>query len=289
MGALKNLLIASEEDSLGNSIADALGLSYFELAELDYELHTNESEDGLGLIYNYYVEFSPNSPRRILDKIDRLEGLTVTLNVSEIDNSTEEYYDNQYDAIISEKNIYDIFIDEISNLRKLNDLEIEDEYLNIILKRQIYIGIIGTMEAFLSETFIKLTTENENYLKRFVKTHPDFRKQKFELRDIFDSIEKITETAKRVMLDTIYHDLPKVKEMYRSTFEIEFPKLQNVIKSVLTRHDLVHRNGKTKEGKQVELSKESVEELIVNIVNFVEDIEDKLNMISFEDKFDLPF
>ena len=66
----------------------------------------------------------------------------------------------------------------------------------------------------MSETFINLTANNEDYFKNFVKSHPDFRQRKFELREIFEQNEKLKDTAKKVMLDTIYHDLPKVREMY---------------------------------------------------------------------------
>ena len=50
--------------------------------------------------------------------------------------------------------------------------------------------------------------------------------------NVFDSFERISDIAKKVMLDTIYHDLPKVREMYRSTFEVDFPELKNVIKFI---------------------------------------------------------
>ena len=51
-------------------LASALGLSIEELDELDYEIHTNESNDGL--IYEYVVHISESSPSEILSKIDGL-------------------------------------------------------------------------------------------------------------------------------------------------------------------------------------------------------------------------
>lgn len=60
--------------------------------------------------------------------------------------------------------------------------------------------------------------------------------------------------------------------MYLSTFNIEFPNIAELSKSVSTRHDLVHRNGKTKNGDQVIVDKEIIDKLILAVINFVEQI-----------------
>jgi hypothetical protein len=80
------------------------------------------------------------------------------------------------------------------------------------------------------------------------------------------------------MLDTIYHNLPKASIMYRDTFEIDFPKIQNAYKYVLKRHDLVHRNGKTKEGKIVVTDEKAIEELIKTINELVYGVAENLNL-----------
>lgn len=55
-------------------IALEIGLKYSELEEIShlYEIHTNESDDGL--IYNYRIEFSDECPIEILNKIPSLDG-----------------------------------------------------------------------------------------------------------------------------------------------------------------------------------------------------------------------
>lgn len=276
MGYLKELWTQMQEDKLGVQIADILGITYMDLDMLKYELRTNESDEGL--IYSYDIEFSKECPKEILQKIKRLNGFKVTLNPSELDTSEDDYYEEQYEAITSNKDLYLTFCESIENLRKLVNLEIEDKSLEEILYRQIFISIFGTLETFLSDTFINFTMDNDDYLQNFVESHPEFKKRKFELCEIFQSYGSIRETAKKVMIDTIYHDLPKIKEMYASTFKIDFPELKDIIKLVSIRHDLVHRNGKTKEGEKVVVDREMIEKVFKLISEFVKDISDKLRL-----------
>lgn len=78
------------------------------------------------------------------------------------------------------------------------------------------------------------------------------------------------------MLDVIYHNLPKVKSMYKDTLGIDIGNNGTPYKSVLIRHDLVHRNGKTKEGNEVIIDKISIDNLINDIKTIIEQIDEKI-------------
>ncbi|MFD2784103.1 hypothetical protein [Hymenobacter rubripertinctus] len=276
MGHWKEVAMEMQEQESDRHLADLLGITYDELTELDYEIETDQSRDGL--VYNYRIEFDiDNSPKDILSKIKNLEdGCRVYFQPWDFD---EEYdYDEQYDAITENKDYLQKFKDEIANLEALNSLKIPDEVLKAILHRQLFISVIGTMETFLADAFINLTNDNEEFLKNFIETHPEFKKRKFELREVFEEYSKIKETAKKVMLDTIYHNLPSVSQMFADTFKIEFPSIKNVYEYVLKRHDLVHRNGKTKEGETVVTDENAITELISKVTVFTNDIATKLNI-----------
>lgn len=276
MGHWKEVAMEMQEQESDRRLADMLGLTYDELTELDYEIETDESNDGL--IYNYRVEFDiDNSPAHILSKVKNLEdGCRVYLQPWDFD---EEYdYEEQYDAITENKYYLQKFKDEIANLEALNSLKIPDEVLKVILHRQLFISVIGTMETFLADAFINLTNDNEEFLKNFIETHPEFKKRKFELREVFEEYSRIKETAKKVMLDTIYHNLPSVSQMFADTFKMEFPSIKDVYEYVLKRHDLVHRNGKTKEGETVITDENAITELIRKVTIFTNDIAVKLNI-----------
>ena len=65
--------------------------------------------------------------------------------------------------------------------------------------------------------------------------------------------------------------------MYKETLGIEFPKdLSGIYKAVMTRHDIVHRNGKTTKNEEVHVSADDVNELIVSVQTFVNHINMKI-------------
>ena len=276
MGHWKEIAIEMQELESDRHLADLLGISYDELTELDYKIETDESNDGL--VYNYIVEFNiENSPKHILQKIKNLEdGCRVYLQPWDLVQDFD--YEEQYEAITENKEYLQKFRDELSKLQLLNAFVVPDKTLKDVLTRQLYISVIGTMETFLSDAFINLTNDKVEFFRNFIETHPEFKKRKFELKEIFEEYDKLKETAKVVMLDTIYHNLPSVSQMFKDTFKIEFPSIKEVYECVLKRHDLVHRNGKTKEGTPVELDENTIKELMEKVSNFVEEIANKLDI-----------
>lgn len=278
MGRAKDHLIEMQQVLEDTRLAEKLGLTYDELEETDWHIETETSRDGL--VYGYVVYFDEDSPQHIVSKIVGLNSDNqVWLNASDM-NDDEDYYDyeEQYEAIIANKHYYDSFQKEILNIRRLNILELGDLELNLILKRQLYISAIGTLETFLSETFINQTDENPEYFRNFIETFPNFTKQKFQLSEIFSEYKKLKKTSQKAMLEVIYHNLDKIQNMYIATFKIDFPDIEDLSKAVVNRHDLVHRNGKTKEGEEVVINTDLIEELLVNISTFVEDISVSLNL-----------
>ncbi|MCK5029407.1 MAG: hypothetical protein KAR57_07230 [Bacteroidales bacterium] len=270
MSRTKDYLMDLEEQAEDRHIAKLLGISYDELLELDWKLDTNESKDGL--INSYRIEFSENSSKEVLEKIDRLEdGCRVHLENWELE-ADYDYINDQFDAITESRINQISFNKELKNLKELSQLQNKDDKLKKILNRQIFIAIIGSMETFLSETFLKLVFEEEKYFQSFVETHPEYGSRKFSLREIFVQQKQLEPNVKKTILDTIFHNLSPVSNMFRATFEINFPKIDKMSKHVIVRHDLVHRNGKTKNGTESEIDDNLIDTLIKDTKEFIEEI-----------------
>ena len=115
MGIVKDMMIEIQQEEFERKLADNLGITYNELSEVGYEIDVDE----------HIVEFPDDTPSGILDKINGLEDRKrVWLNWELFDG--EDYYDEQYEAILQNHQFYNSFQSEIQNLRKLNSLEIVD-------------------------------------------------------------------------------------------------------------------------------------------------------------------
>lgn len=279
MGGLKEYYLENQEERY-LMIADALGISWKELLELDYEIDADVSKDGL--VYGYLLRFYEDNDPIILGKINELdENRTVRLPPWVLEKRPEDEY--ELEAISENIDPKASFLNEIKNLEQLLAIKIEKEDVKDILLRQVFISMIGALETYLSDTFINKVTESVYFLEKFVENHPEFRKQKFGLNELFQEQRLIEEKARSIMVETIYHKLPTVKRMYEDTFSISFPDISTMQKFIIQRHDLVHRNGKTTEGEKVPVSEKTITDLKNEVVDLVGKIEDNIN----ED--DLPF
>lgn len=167
------------------------------------------------------------------------------------------------------------FHKEIENLNELRRIEITPE-LQKILYRQIFIGVIGAMEAYLQESLLSLIFTEEKYFKSFLNNYSPFRNEKISLSDIYKELTLIEYKVNEKICDINFHNIPKVKNVYEFTFGINFPDIRKINKYIVTRHDLVHRNGKDKEGNDVSPNNDDLNDLIKDISFFIKTINNLL-------------
>ena len=114
-------------------------------------------------------------------------------------------------------------------------------------------------------------------MRRFIETNPDFQGEKVSISDIYKMVEEIERKARTYLIELIWHRLDRVKPMYEKTLDIKFPDdLSTIFRAILIRHDIVHRNGKTKDGKEIVITQEKVTELINAVKQLVQHIDAQL-------------
>lgn len=185
-------------------------------------------------------------------------------------------YDYQLEAILSNTEFYRTFSDEISSLRLLNSLVVENSDALKTLKKQIFVSVVTCLETYLSDAFVNTVLSKQGYLRSFFSSFKEFETQKISLNKLFEHFDKAEEKAKEAMLNVTYHNLPKVSNMYKSTFNIDFPNFSNIHSYIETRHDLVHRNGKTKDGREIFVDEAMVGNIIREIEEFIDELDRKL-------------
>ncbi|MBK8945758.1 MAG: hypothetical protein IPM32_10895 [Ignavibacteriae bacterium] len=190
--------------------------------------------------------------------------------------ASNNFYSEQIDSMLTSKNNYELFLNEITNVRNLNNVILEDVKLQKTLQRQMYSSTITCLEDYLSSTLVREVFRNETNFKNFVKTFHEIKNQKFLIGEIFEKYDQLKLIVTKHLLDVVYHNLDKVKGMYEDSLNINFPTISDLILAIEIRHDLVHRNGKNKSGETIQISKIDVDNLIKKVENFVYSIEQEL-------------
>lgn len=164
----------------------------------------------------------------------------------------------------------------IASIESLLELRLTNQDAGHALLRMAYVNVITSMETYLSGTFIHIVTTSRSLLRRFIETAPEFKDHKFQLSEIFSVYDEIQETAASHLNDIIFHNIGKVKPMYKQVLGIDFGDISWLGKAVNKRHDLVHRNGYDKQGSPVEVSLDEIRSLIRDSNTLIGSIEQHL-------------
>lgn len=129
------------------------------------------------------------------------------------------------------------------------------------LYRLLYANAIAYLEAYLSDTMKYLALKDDNSIRSFVENCQDFSERKLELRELFKRQDNIKKEILEYLNSLIYHNLPKISALYEDCLDINIGDIGKLMKAISTRHDIVHRNGKSKDGVMCSISKEDVEQV----------------------------
>jgi hypothetical protein len=191
--------------------------------------------------------------------------------------SSEDYDDYLVDDIALITEYHSNFISAIHDIEKLLETVI-DGSVSGCFHRLLFVNVITALETYLSDAFINTVMHDPALMRRFIETTPEFQNEKVALSEVFTALEKIEQRAKGHLVDVVWHNLKRVKPMYRDTLDIDFPKDNSAVFSAIRkRHDIVHRNGKTKDGEEIMISHQDVIDLISAIQAFTHYVDEQLS------------
>ena len=185
----------------------------------------------------------------------------------------EEFPDNEDDY----EEYKSTFIDEHvkDTIEVLDKIDVLDERSRKLLYRTLYANVISSMEAYLSDRLIQKVLSSEDTKRKFVEEFKDYKDEKIAVSDIFKHLENLDSRIIKTLREIIYN-LPRVKNIYNSVLGINLGEkivISDLMKCIGIRHDIVHRNGKDKDGNLQDISKEDVLELAEKVSKFIGDIE----------------
>lgn len=173
---------------------------------------------------------------------------------------------------------YRNFVLGLQSINKMTEIEIKNSHMRQTLLRLLYANTITVMETYLSDAFINTVIRNPLLVRKFVETTEHFKEQQTNVSNVYKWLDRINDDVAKYLNAFTYHNIPKVQKMYNSVLDIQFPAdLDTIIKAVMTRHDIVHRNGKTKDGNAIKLTGGEVKNISKCVQDFVDHIELQIN------------
>lgn len=148
------------------------------------------------------------------------------------------------------------------------------ESLEPVIYRLVYINIFGAMEAFLFRLLKHKIFSDEAILKQFITTFPSFKEEKISLSEAYDANHRIEKRVEEIIDSINYHQLPKIKNIYKSTLDISID-ISKIIPHIEKRHDFVHRNGVNIKLDEISIDKKEVETLFDHMEKMVESVVDQ--------------
>jgi hypothetical protein len=185
--------------------------------------------------------------------------------------------DYLYRFVPTDFSIHDRLQISFHNIDLLLTLKAPDETLKTHLNRLCFANVITAFETYLADRFAASLKGNTELLQRFVEKNPDFRLEKITISELFKEFKNIEAKVGTYLSQLVWHNLAKVIPMYKATLNVSFPPdMDDVHRAIRDRHDIVHRNGKSTDGKEGSWGEKEVHELMTAITLVVNEIEKQL-------------
>jgi hypothetical protein len=142
------------------------------------------------------------------------------------------------------------------------------------LHRLLYINVITALEVYLSDFFIARIKDDRALLRRLIETTPTFKEQKMAVSDVFQTMDSIERRAHSYLAGLVWHRLDHVRKLYENVLGVNFPTdTASLRKAIAIRHELVHRNGRKRDGTEHELTEMDIRLVIKAEGEFIDHIE----------------
>lgn len=183
----------------------------------------------------------------------------------------QEYF---IESAFSNKNCYEIFSENLSNLRLLATSKIlGPARTSHLFRRMIFAATVTALETYLCDTFRKRISTEEKMRTKYLLSSPDLKERKFSIEDILSWSGRIETRIDEHLSEIVWHNLGKIGQMYKSVLGVHFPtSSEEVYRAVARRHDIVHRNGRSKDGsievvREADLHKcfDSIETFVIHL------------------------
>jgi hypothetical protein len=249
------------------------------LSEDDTDIECNEC----GTPFSVHVQ---NSPAGCFIEFDEYPGVEV--DADEAPFSSDGPDDDEWLNEFTSPNPFEVF--------KSNQYHMDDvlaEYGNggagvlkhsaLVINRMVFAETISAMEAYLSDTFQSLVLNDINAMQRLVVKDKELSAEKISLSEILNNPKIVEERVKLYLRGLLYHNLAKIEVIFRLAVKVEiFPDNElkrRLHKTIVLRHDVVHRNGRDTESKEHHFPTQRIKEIMDDVRTFVNHVENSVQAL----------
>jgi hypothetical protein len=176
----------------------------------------------------------------------------------------EDYDSELYAAIRENQEAQNTFDESVAAVQTLLALKIQ-EPLAAVHRRLLFANVITAMETFLSDTFVNRVLADDDLLQKYLDTEKAFADRKFPLNKVLQVAEQIKAIATKELLEMVWHNIAKVKALYKEVLAIDLGDLGLIAKAIQIRHDIVHRNGRQRDGAIHDIKESDITDLISQV------------------------
>lgn len=180
------------------------------------------------------------------------------------------------------------FFTELDALKNMAESNLENPnkafmlHSNIVVKMS-YAYAVTLLETFLGDTFKALIIKRENFLENAIKNVKEIKNEKYSIFELSKTDLNICSLALSHTTGIHFHNISKVQEIYSQVLGIKLQlDISKVCKITSLRHDIVHRNGYTTDGKLIELDAQDFFQTIEDIKKFSSSLQEQINEILAE-------
>lgn len=220
------------------------------------------------------AEFSDVVPDDVIEELSsELSGMCNEWAPTEKPGDYDEYL---ADDIAQITEFFRNFSGAILDIEKMLEAKV-DGSVESCFYRLLYVNVITALETYLSDAFMSSVVPNKVLMRLFVEVTPEFKSEKISLSEVYRAVDDIEQKAKSYLVDVVWHNLGRIRPMYKAVLGVEFgTEMGDLVRAILKRHDIVHRNGKTKMGEEIVLAKNDVTQLISKVEEFIQGIDREL-------------
>lgn len=142
----------------------------------------------------------------------------------------------------------------------------------------IYAATIGAIEAYLYEVASKMVKEQPEFREKLIKSNAIFKDEKITIAGIYKTYETLDKKILGHFQNMVWHRWKDVEVIFKAGMNLDLDLSSQLNAPTLIRHDITHRSGKTKDGKEQSITKKVTKEMITLVRQIALDTNKKIDI-----------